>query len=192
MGFGFSISYTVNAALGVIDHARKRWRRGGGFGFGGVFGAELLDANGERLWKTTFPNGVTDAGINDNESVCFDGGTQKPNWYFGLINNSGFSALAASDTMSSHAGWTESTDYSEGVRQEWAPSAPASRVITNSTPAAFSINTTVTIKGAFLVSNSTKGGTSGILWSTGLFSVAQSLINGQTLRLTYTLTGTSS
>ena len=154
----------------------------------GYFTAEIRDADGTLLYREVFPNGSTTAGLNDMLSVYFNSGTQKTTWYLGLINNSGFSALAAGDTMSSHAGWSELTGYSESARPTWTPGAPASGVITNSSGVVFTASGSIDVKGAFLVSDSTKGGTSGVLWATGAFASVQSLTVGQTLTLTYSST----
>jgi hypothetical protein len=62
-------------------------------------------------------------------------------------------------------------------------------VITNSaSPAAFTINGTTTVGGAFLISNSTKGGTTGTLFSAADFASPgdRSVANGDTLNVTYT------
>lgn len=164
-----------------------------GHKFEGIWKVECFNPDGSLAWEDEIHNGVTNAGINDNLAVYFNSGTQKPTWYGGLIDNASFSALSAGDTISSHSGWIENNNYSESVRQTWTSGAPSGQSITNSASMVFSINATVTIKGAFLVSNSTKGGASGILWSTGTFASGnQSLVNGQQLKLTYTLTGASS
>ena len=118
-----------------------------------------------RIWV---PNGVTNEGKDDMLGVQFDAVTQKPNWYIGLIDNSGFSALDPTDTLASHAGWTENTDYDEVNRVEWNPDAPASQAITNATPRDFTMNASVTINGVLIASVNT--GTSGILWATGSFT----------------------
>src|SRR5262245_19022938 len=97
---------------------------------GGYFEVECYNPDGSLAWKDRFSNGIVNGALNDILSVYLAGGTQKTTWYLGLINNSGFSALAAADTISSHDGWSESTDYTESVRQTWTPGAPASGVIT--------------------------------------------------------------
>lgn len=157
----------------------------------GVVTYTCVNPDGSIAWeKKHHLNGDTTVGLNDVLNVYFDSGTQKTSWFAGLINNSGFTALAASDTMSSHAGWSESTDYSEGTRPAWNPGAASGGVMTG--PAiSFSINGTVTIKGSFLVSNSTKGGTTGILMATDAFDSNQSMTNGQTLNVTWTKTFTA-
>jgi hypothetical protein len=63
-------------------------------------------------------------------------------------------------------------------------------VATNSaSPATFTINATSTIAGAFLTSISTKGGTTGILFSASDFSSPgdRAVVSGDTLSVTYTL-----
>jgi hypothetical protein len=63
-------------------------------------------------------------------------------------------------------------------------------VATNSaSPASFTINATSTVGGAFLVSNSTKGGTTGTLYSAADFSAPgdRSVASSDILNVTYTL-----
>lgn len=149
------------------------------------------NADGSVAWtEDVVMNGDTTAGLNDMLSVYFNSGSQKTAWYSGLINNSGFSALSASDTISSHAGWSEYTGYSESVRQTWTPNSPSAGVMTGSSMV-FTFTESVTMKGAFIVSNNTKGGTTGTLFATGAFSSTQAMSNGQTLTITYTKTLTA-
>lgn len=159
-------------------------------GFLGKFYLECYNPDGSLAWKEEFPNGTTTAGLNSIESVYFAAGSQITTWYLGLIDNAGFSSLNASDTMGSHGGWAESTAYSESVRQTWSPGAASGGVITNGTAASFTMNATATIKGAFLTSSNTKGGTTGTLWATGAFDSNQAVVSGQVLKVTYTCTAT--
>ena len=133
-------------------------------------------------------NGNTTAGLNSILSVYLASGTQITTWYLGLVDSAAFSTYAAADTMSSHSGWAESTAYSESVRQTWTAGTVASGSVSNSASlATFTINATVTMQGAFLVSNSTKAGTTGTLFATGSFASAQSLVSGQTLTVKCTI-----
>lgn len=130
-------------------------------------------------------------GINEFLDSTLHGSSQNATWYVGLISNSGFTGLAAADTMSSHAGWTEATGYSESTRPEWTEGAAANGAITATAPAVFSFTSTQVIIGAFLVSNSTKGGTTGNLKTSTrwLFSSARTLNSGQKLALTLSIQG---
>jgi hypothetical protein len=122
----------------------------------------------------------------------FTGSAYTAAWYIGLYGAGASNTPNASDTMSSHAGWTEVTAYSQSTRPAAtfaAASTADPSVITNSaSPATFSINGTTTVGGAFLTSNSTKGGTTGILFSASDFQSPgdRSVVSGDTLTVTYT------
>jgi hypothetical protein len=157
------------------------------FAIGGVFQYRILNADGSlyKDWEK-FKNGVPNAALNDVLQVYLGNGTQKTTWYIGLIDNSGFSSLSQNDTIASHTGWSESTAYNETVRQTCTFGTASGQVINNvASLASFTINTTVAVNGAFLVSNNTKGGTSGLLFATGSFASVQNLSNGQVLQVRY-------
>lgn len=137
----------------------------------------------------SFPNGITDVGLNHILETEFHSGTAVTTWYIGIVDNASFSAFAAGDTMASHAGWIESTAYSESVRQTWGAGTASSRSITNGSAATFSINGTATLKGVFITSVSTKSGTTGTLWSTAAFASTVAVINGDSVKVTYTVSG---
>jgi len=158
---------------------------------GGVFRVQHI-RNGEVIGEQEFPNGITDVGLNKILDDMFDGGSAaSPSalWYCGLIDDAGFTALAAADTMGSHADWSELTDYTEANRVAWGVGAASSRSVTNGTTMDFSINATVDVNGIFIVDQNTKGGTTGTLWATASFSSAVSATNGDTLKVTYTVSG---
>ena len=155
---------------------------------GGVFGYELI-RRGRIISRGRGKNGVTTVGLNDMLDDYFRGTAQISTWYAGLVDNAAFTALAAADTMASHTGWSESTAYSNANRITYSPAAASGGIITNTASvAAFSINATATIKGAFLTSNNTKAGTTGTLFSTGAFDATQAVVNADTLNITYELT----
>lgn len=158
----------------------------------GRYRVQLFDKNGKLKAETEGPNGIVDVGLNKILNDMFDGGSAAaPSalWYCGLINNAGFSALAAGDTMASHAGWAETSAYAEATREAWGVGAAASRSVTNATTMDFSINATVTVNGIFVVDENTKGGTTGTLWATASFSSPVAASNGDTLKVTYTVSG---
>ena len=155
----------------------------------GKFHVEHYNKEGKFLGKYDFPNGIVNVGKNLILDVMFNDGVAIANssWYLGLIDNSGYSALADADTMSSHAGWNEFTSYSEGNRVAWGSDAASSQSTSNSTPATFNISGSGTVKGIFVTSNNTKAGTSGTLWATALFSADVPVSNGDQLKVTYTV-----
>jgi hypothetical protein len=145
--------------------------------------------DGQLIGCYDFPNGITDAGLNHILGVQFNSTTQVTAWYTGLVDNSGWTAFAAGDTMSSHTGWNEFTNYSESTRQEWDAGSPSARSITNASPVTFTINGSGTLKGIFIVSNSTKSGTTGTLWSTAAFATTVPVASADVLKVTYTVSG---
>jgi len=154
----------------------------------GTYTIECRDADGNIKWSETIHNLVTTVGKNDMLDKYLSGSAYTAAWYLGLISSTGYSALSAADTAASHAGWTESTAYSEATRPAPSFSAASAGSKTTSAAVAFSMNATVTIKGCFLISNNTKGGTTGILFSEGLFTGGdRSLVSGDALNVTYTL-----
>jgi hypothetical protein len=156
----------------------------------GRFVIEHRDAEDNLIDTYEFPNGIVDEGLNHILDTQFHGTSQVSTWYIGLVDNSGWTAFADADTLSSHAGWTESTSYTESNRVTWAEDAASSRSISNSTTADFSINATGNLKGIFVSSNNVKStGNTGTLWSTAAFSSVVATANGDTLKVTYTVSG---
>lgn len=162
----------------------------------GEYTVTCRDAEGRVKWKDTFHNLVTNVGKADLLDKYLAGSTYTAAWYLGLVDGGSSPTYNAADTASSHAGWTESTAYSNANRPtpSWnaasgsgggAGSAGTGSKATTAT--AFNINGTATIAGAFLISNNTKGGTTGILFSAGSFTGGnKSVSNGDTLSVTYT------
>ena len=160
-----------------------------GFKIGGTFHIECRDRFGNLKWVEDAKNLVVNEGLNKVLDVMFHGVSQIGTWFVGLIDDDGYGVgPQAADTMASHAGWGESLDYDESLRQEWVEGAAASQSITNATSADFSINATETMKGIFLTSSVVKGGSAGTLWAASLFSGGdQAVSNGDTLKVTYTI-----
>ena len=159
---------------------------------GGVFTIQCRDKDGNLKWEESSHNLVVNVGLQDMNTQYFTGSGYTAAWYLGLYGAGASNTPAASDTMSSHAGWTEVTDYSQATRPACSFGTPTTAdpsVATNSvSPATFSINATTTVGGAFLTSNNTKGGTTGILFSAADFSSPgdRSVVSGDTLSVTYT------
>ena len=147
------------------------------------------DSDGQEKWREINKNLVTTEGLNHVLSIVLDGGTQITTWYVGLA---GAGTKAAADTMSSHSGWAVVADYSESVRQTLTLGTASAGSIDNSAcKATFSINGTATVAGAFITSNNTKSGTTGTLYGVVDFSASRSVVSGDTLTVTVTLTAAS-
>lgn len=154
----------------------------------GRYTVECRDAAGNLKWSEVIDNLVTTVGKNDALDKYLAGSAYTAAWYLGLISSASYTTgVAVGDTAASHGGWTEDQNYSQGARPTAAFSAAAAGSKSLSSALTFSINATTTIKGCFLISNATKGGTSGILYSAGLFSGGDKAVgNGDTLNVSYT------
>lgn len=152
----------------------------------GHYVVECRDAAGNLKWSDEIENLVTTAGKNDLLDKYLAGSAYTAAWYLGLVDGGSTPTYALADTMASHSGWTESTAYSNGTRPTPTFNAAASGSKAT-TATAFSINATATIAGCFLANNSTKGGTTGTLYSCGSFSGGNKAVaSGDTLSVTYT------
>ena len=134
-------------------------------------------------WTKTNHNIITNVGLNHILDVVLHGDTPVSPWYVG-IKNAG--SVAASDTLATHAGWTENSNYT-GNRQEYNEAAASGQSTTNSAnKASFPITSdSQTIAGAFLASAAT--GTSGTLLCVADFASSKAADNGDTLEVTYTV-----
>lgn len=159
----------------------------------GVYKIQCFDAQGNLKWEAESKNLVVNVGLQDMNAKYFTGSAYTATWFIGLYGAGASNTPAASDTMSSHAGWTENTGYSNATRPVCTFGTPTTAnpsVATNSaSPASFTINATSTVGGAFLVSNSTKGGTTGTLFSAADFGAPgdRSVASSDILNVTYTL-----
>ncbi len=140
-------------------------------------------------WKDQFKNIVVTTGLNILLDATIKTGVTSPTWFVGL---KGTGTMIAADTMASHSGWAEIVPYSDGTRPAFTPGSISSGAVDNSaSKAVFNCNTTSTVYGCFLANNSTKSGTTGTLYGGGDFGSPRSVINGDTLNVTVTLTQTS-
>ena len=164
-------------------------------GAGGVYTVTCVGPDGVEKWSDTFHNLVMDGGIANMNGVYFASGTQTTTWYLGLVTGPGSgTTYAAGDTLASHAGWNENTDYTPAGRKAVtfgaATTANPSVISNSAAPTTFAINGTAVIAGAFLASVSS--GTSGIMFSAGDFTGGdKSVASGDTLNVTYTFSLTA-
>jgi hypothetical protein len=157
-----------------------------------------------RVWAEQVHNAVTRVGAGDMLDKYFAGSGYTAAWYLGLIGSTGWTAVATTDTMSSHAGWAEcggnganTPTYSAGTRPSisWSAAVTTSNSVTkqSSSAVSFTFSDSGTVKGGFIASNSTKSGTTGTLYSAAAFSGGdQAVTNTAVINVTVTLTQTVS
>jgi hypothetical protein len=159
---------------------------------GGVFSVVCTDAGGNVKWTSENHNLVVNQGLQYMNQQFFAGTTYTATWYLGLYGAAATNNPAATDTAALHPGWTEITGYSSATRPVvtfgTATTADPSVITNSAVPTSFSINATNVIGGAFVISNSTKGGTAGVLFSAADFAFPgdRNVVSGDTLTVTYT------
>jgi hypothetical protein len=162
----------------------------------GIYHIICKDKDGNVKWEDTADNVVTTVGKNLALDTYLAGSAYTVTGPFiGLISSVGYSAVAAGDTMASHAGWTEAGNANAPTytapRKTAAWSAASSGSKTLSANSSFAITGSGTVKGCFLVFGSgavsTIDNTSGVLYSAGLFTGGdKAVVNTDTLSVSYT------
>jgi hypothetical protein len=156
---------------------------------GGVYHVQCFDKDGNLKWENKAHNLVVNQGLKDMNDKYFSGAAYSATWYLGLVTGPGSSTtFAAGDTLASHIGWTEFTNYSgnRGAVTFGAATTADPSVITNPSPVQFTITGAGgTVAGAFLASVAT--GTSGILFSESDFQSPgdRAVVAGDVLNVTY-------
>jgi len=162
-----------------------------GVKLGGVFEVVCRDKHGKVKWIEKAHNLVTNEGLNHILDVVLHAATQITTWYVALFNTN--TTILATHTYAS-PGYTETTNYDEANRQEYNEAAASGQSITNSAnKATFTMSATETIYGAAIVGGgsapSTKGNTAGggTLLCAAQFSTSRSVVDDDTLEVTYTI-----
>lgn len=175
-------------------------------GIEGYYHVVCRDAEGNIKWEEEFPNLVNAVGKELMLDTLLSGTsytTVGP--FLGLISGAS-PTFAAGDTMASHGGWTEFTNYTVGGSAVRGTAVFSAATSTGSSPTnvttktASAITYTITggggtVGGCFLVTgsgaSSTQGNTSGTLYSAGAFATAKITTSGDTVSVTYSTTATS-
>ncbi len=154
-----------------------------------VYLVECFDKDGNLKWVEEVHNTVVNVGLNDLLTQYFKGSSYTASFFVGLKDTG---SISASDTMASHAGWAEDTTYSNSVRPTLTLGSVSGQSVDNSaSKAVFNINGGTTIYGAFVTTNSTKGGSTGTLYGAADFGASRAVLSGDTLNATVTLTAAS-
>jgi hypothetical protein len=197
-GFGDQASIVLNAGAQANETV----------GIEGFYEVKCHDKDGNLKWEESFPNLVNAVGkelmLNTLLRTSSTYTTVGP--FLGLIGGASPTFGTGSDTMTSHAGWTEFTAYTVGGSAVRGTAVFAAASSAGSTPsnvttsAATAITYTITggggtVSGCFLVTGSgavsTISNTAGTLYSAGAFAVAKITTAGDTVSVTYSTTATS-
>ena len=164
-----------------------------------LYNFECLKPDGSVRWSEDAGNVVTEIGRTNLLEEYFKGAGYTASWFVGLKGST--HAVTSSDVMpSTQRDWSESTAYSDGSRRPinlGAVSSSQQSVSNSSTKSSFTINQTTEIFGAF-VTNSTQisSGSTHILYGVADFdnpsSSGRSVVSGDTLNVTVTLTASTS
>ena len=175
----------------VSDALKAKFNEGDkdGLRIGGVFTVEHI-RNGEVIGSEVVPNIVTNEGLDYILDCAMSNGTQNATHYIGIFSNN-YTPQAA-NVMATFAGVGVAneitTEVDEINRPTWVEPGVSAQTITNSaSPAVFTANTTVSAYGAFLSSDNTLDGTTGVLVAASKFAAVRNLLNTDTLNVTYTL-----
>ena len=159
---------------------------------GGIFTVTCRDKSGNLKWQSKSHNLVVNVGLADMNTKYFKGSGYTAAWYIGIYGPASTNSPSSSDTMASHAGWTEVTDYSNPTRPLAvfgnATTADPSVIANSASPAQFLITASANVGGAFLTTGDLPGGSSGILFSASDFQAPGDRVvqSGDTLNVTYT------
>jgi hypothetical protein len=161
----------------------------------GRYEIECIGADGKLKWRDIIENEVATVGKNLALDTFLAGAAYTVvGPFMGLISSASYSAVAAGDTMASHAGWLEAGGANAptytGNRKTAAWSAATAGGKALSAALSFALTGTGTVKGAFLVYGTgavnTKDDTNGVLWSAGTFTTGdKAVVNGDTLNVNY-------
>ena len=149
------------------------------------YALECVGADGEAKWSEELHNLVTTPGGNDLLDKYFKGAAYTAAWFLSL-KSSRANLVAATDTLASHGSWTEV--FPQGGTNRTALVWPGSAAARSNTATliAFAITVASTVVGGAFVA-SVISGTAGILYSGTDFAADRTVITGDTLNVTLTV-----
>jgi len=181
----------ASSQMAADGKVRSRPGIGGNAVSSGHWDIICRDPEGNVKWTDAIDNIWVNEGLDHALDVTLSGGTQDTTWFVGLTD--GTPTVAAGDTLASHAGWTEVTNYDEANRAAWVDGGVSGQSVDNSgSTATFTISSGgATVGGAFLAGVNT--GTAGTLFAAGAFTGGdRTLSAGDTLDVTATFSLSSS
>jgi len=144
--------------------------------------------DGKLLGTDSFENLIVTEGKDYVANSAYNNQVaSQPNWFVALYgNNVAPSESLTAATVASILGELN-TEVSEATRPAWAPNATnnGSSSSNSDAVAVFTMTQDDTVYGAFFISNSTKGGTTGTLLAASAFSPSRAVQTNDVLQLTY-------
>ncbi|WP_441373626.1 hypothetical protein [Acinetobacter lwoffii] len=159
----------------------------------GIFArGEYFDRVNGGEWQRS-PNLVVNEGLAHILNVALGSKAKSPGYYLALFGGS--TAPAANWTAANFASVAAeivslTEGYTNATRPQWNPSESTGNSIENlAAVASVTIATTsqLNVTGAALLTNSTRGGTSGVLISATKYAAARTFQNGDVYELSYRL-----
>lgn len=148
--------------------------------------------DGRVIWVEEGPNLIVTTGRNKLLDETLEGSGYTAAWYMGLIDNAGFSAIAAADTMASHAGWAEADEYDEATREAISFGAASAGTKATDADCSFTINATITINGVFIAASGTKNESASVLFAAKSFDSPRACVDNDVLNVSYSASLTAS
>lgn len=161
-------------------------------GIGGVYTFEVYDSEGNFKYAFEEHNIVPDEGLKYALGAMLSKTSPVANFYIGLYTGN-YTPVAGDTAATFPANATEFSGYTAATRVLWdlsgTPSITSTTISNTGLEAAFTLNTTATIVGAFISTASAKGAVTGILLSAIKFPAAKGPLNsGDTIKIGYGLT----
>jgi hypothetical protein len=182
---GTTMSVASSAILGEEAHAK------------GVYTFKCFEyEGGPLLWEDKIENVVCTLGKNLMLQTALTGSAYTVvGPYMGLISSLSFTAVAAADTMASHAGWLEAGSTNAptfAARLAPAFGTAASGAIALSSATSFTMTGAGTLQGAFIAYGTgavtTLMSTAGTLLSAGVFTAGAQPVNAaNVVQVSYSL-----
>lgn len=147
-----------------------------------TYAVECFGADGNLKWAETFHNTVTTAGKTDLIDKYFKGSAYTAAWFLGL---KGAGTAVVADTLASHASWSEVTPYTGNRPAITFGSTSAGSNTATAVSYSITVAGPTTVAGAFVASANT--GTTGTLYSAGDLAASRSVVAGDTLNITLTV-----
>jgi hypothetical protein len=153
----------------------------------GRYHIECFDADGNVKWTEDFNNLVVNVGKN----AMLDNYLAGSAWTTGTVymGLKATGTASASDTMASHSGWTELSITSTRGTLSFSAASAGSKASSAAVSFAITAAGPTTVAGVFVVVGGTSAisNTTGTLFSAGDFATSRSVVSGDTLNVSYTV-----